>query len=151
MKLKEQRKRLNDYLNSIIFSKTLLDIARSKLSVIHKLTNREQPPSESEVYQYVQDHFTELHQQTGKAIDELVKEILPDETFVTKMKNAFQMMCDLGILSALLLPVLYVCTRYSLNEYKSAESLTECADGVVSRLFVLLLLGFSIHSYFKNK
>lgn len=34
---------------------------------------------------------------------------------------------------------------------KESNTITECADGIVASIFVLLLLSFSTYYYFKNK
>ena len=50
-----------------------------------------------------------------------------DAVAKTKAKKAFQIFFDLDVLS-ILLPVLYVCVRYSIIEYKESNTITECAD-----------------------
>lgn len=91
----------------------------------------------------IRDNFDHLNSETNKAIEQLVKEILPDDDFKTKAKKAFQIFFDLDVL-AILLPVLYVCVRYSIIEYKESNTITECADGIVASIFVLLCY-LSVH------
>lgn len=148
MRINEQRKSLQGYFSQEIFSKTVYDIARKRLIHIYEITKHDKVPSEEDIEQYIQSHYSELSQLTNEAIEDLVKKILPDENFVTKV---FRTVFDLGILSVFLIPVLYVCARYAINEYKATEAISECADGIVACIFVLILLCFSIYSYFKNK
>lgn len=151
MQLDKQREKVLGYLSTKIFGETIYNIAKAKLTIIYKITKHNKIPSDEEINQYIEDNYTELSKLTNEAIEQLVKEILPDENFITKSKRAFHILFDLGILSIFLFPVLYVCARYAINKYKVNDAITECADGVVAVLLVLMLLGFSIYSYFKNR
>lgn len=150
MKLSEQRTRLRGYIYSQSYRNILTAIATKELSSIYKISKNEAPLTESDISNYIRDNFDHLNSETNKAIEQLVKEILPDDDFKTKAKKAFQIFFDLDVLS-ILLPVLYVCVRYSIIEYKESNTITECADGIVASIFVLLLLSFSTYYYFKNK
>lgn len=151
MNLAEQRKRLHDYLNSVIFNDTIYSIAKKRLEAIYLHYKSAKEPSNDDVVVYIRDHYDELQQYTNKTIEQLVKEILPDDNFVSKIKRGFQVLWDLGVLSILLIPILYVCARYLIIEYRTADNINECADGLVACLFIFLLLGFSIYGYFRNK
>lgn len=150
MKLSEQRTRLRWYIYSQSYRNILTAIATKELSSIYKISKNEAPLTESDISNYIRDNFDHLNSETNKAIEQLVKEILPDDDFKTKAKKAFQIFFDLDVL-AILLPVLYVCVRYSIIEYKESNTITECSDGIVASIFVLLLLSFSTYYYFKNK
>ena len=151
MKLSEQRTRLRGYIYSQSYRNILTAIATKELSSIYKISKNEAPLTESDISNYIRDNFDHLNSETNKAIEQLVKEILPDDDFKTKAKKAFQIFFDLDVLAILLLPVLYVCGRYSIIEDKESNTITEGADGIVASIFVLLLLSFSTYYYFKNK
>ncbi|MGN0903051.1 MAG: hypothetical protein ACI4M9_07185 [Succinivibrio sp.] len=151
MNLAEQRQRLLDYLHSKIFHKTIYDIAKKRLILVNLAVKDDTEPSLEEIKQYIRDHYDELQAHTETTLKDLVKEILPDEGIMGKIKRGCQLLLDLGILSVLLLPVLYVCVKYSIIKYHESGAISECADGIISCIFVLFLLGFSIYGYFRNK
>lgn len=60
MNLAEQRKRLHDYLNSVIFNDTIYSIAKRRLEAIYLHYKSAKEPSNDDVVVYIRDHYDEL-------------------------------------------------------------------------------------------
>lgn len=90
MKLSEQRTRLRGYIYSQSYRNILTTIATKELSSIYKISKNEAPLTESNISNYIRDNFDHLNSETNKAIEQLVKEILPDDDFKTKAKKHFR-------------------------------------------------------------
>ena len=85
MKLSEQRTRLRGYIYSQSYSNILVSIATKELFTIYKLSKNESAPTEGDISNYIRGNFDHLNVEANKAIDQLVKEILPDDDFNPKI------------------------------------------------------------------
>ena len=87
IRTKNSFKRIHLFSN---YRNILTAIATKELSSIYKISKNEAPLTESDISNYIRDNFDHLNSETNKAIEQLVKEILPDDDFKTKAKKHFR-------------------------------------------------------------